>query len=210
VGQHIYERIDGVQPSWRLIYTNSNPGHSETGLRGLTAIPGPSGYGVLLAAIEGNAGRIVRIDPRDKSEATEVDLSSFLAGRWGMRAGYTIAAYNDMARVPETAGGEALLIGIEAFIPPGAAIAAGHNVVDVGYGRVDASGWFLVRHPTGQYDLRQVAVPSGRALVSIRAIRLSPWQSIYFAGYDANKAPAHDTAWIMRATVSTALGERPR
>ena len=28
----------------------------------------------------------------------------------------------------------------------------------------------------------------------------------YFAGYDANKAPAHNTAWIFRATLATALG----
>jgi hypothetical protein len=42
VGQHIYERIDGAEPHWRLVYTNSYPGHSETGLRGMTAIPDPS------------------------------------------------------------------------------------------------------------------------------------------------------------------------
>jgi hypothetical protein len=41
VGQHVYERIDGTDPLWRLLYTNPNPGRiSETGLRGL---PRPSG-----------------------------------------------------------------------------------------------------------------------------------------------------------------------
>jgi hypothetical protein len=29
---------------------------------------------------------------------------------------------------------------------------------------------------------------------------------LYFAGYDANKAPAHNTAWIFRASLPTVLG----
>jgi len=124
VGQHIYERIDGTEPHWRRVYTNAYPGHSETGLRGLTAIPDPSGHGeVLLAAVEGSLARIVRVDPRDGSEATELDLPAFLRQHWEMPAGYVIAAYNNMAKVRDPAGGEALLIGIEAFISTQAQIA---------------------------------------------------------------------------------------
>jgi poly(A) polymerase len=78
VGQQIYERIDGKTSQWRLLYTNRSPGHSETGLRGLTAIPAPSGKSdVLLAAVEGSMARIVRVDPQDGSEVTEVDLIDF-------------------------------------------------------------------------------------------------------------------------------------
>lgn len=62
IGQQIYERIDGAQPQWRLVYTNHYPGHSETGLRGLTAIPNPSGHGeALLAAVEGSSARLVQV-----------------------------------------------------------------------------------------------------------------------------------------------------
>ena len=79
IGQHIYERIDGAEPHWRLVYTNAYPDHSETGLRGLTTIPDPSGRGeVLLAAVEGSTARIVRVDPRSGSEVTELDLPDFL------------------------------------------------------------------------------------------------------------------------------------
>ena len=56
-------------------------------MRGLTAIPAPSGAGeVLLAAVEGDAARIVRVDPRDGSEVTELDLADFLGhgGRCGL------------------------------------------------------------------------------------------------------------------------------
>jgi hypothetical protein len=209
VGQQIYERIDAAEPHWRLVYTNAYPGHSETGLRGLTPIPSPSGRDeVLLAAVEGNAARLVRVDPRDGSEATELDLADFLGQRWGMRANYVIAAYNDMARISEP-GGEALLIGLEAFIPLTAPIAAGHNVVNVGYGRLEAGGWYLVRHPNGRFDLHQIAAPSERPLVATRSIRVSPFpqerDALYFAGYDANKVPAHNTAWIFRSTIAAAI-----
>jgi hypothetical protein len=111
-----------------------------------------------------------------------------------MRASYVIAGYNDMAKI-RYPGGEALLIGLEAFVPPSAQIAAGHNVVNVGYGRLEAGGWYLVRQTAGRYDLRQVAAASGRPLVATRLIRVSPFppdgNALYFAGYDANKVPGH-------------------
>lgn len=210
VGQHIYERVDGATPRWRPVWTNPRPGFSETGLRGLTAIPSPAGAGaVLLVAVEGTAARLVRVDPRDGSAVSELELADFLGRHWGMPAGYAIVAYNDMARLRDPAGGEALLIGIETFIPPRGPIAGDHTVVDVGYGRLESGGWYLVRQPDAHYRLGQVGAPPGRALVSVRTIRVAPFpqepDAIYFGGYDANKASAHDTAWIRRATTATAL-----
>ena len=142
VGQQVYERIDGPAPQWRLVYTNPRPGHSETGLRGLTAIPGAAGGDALLAAVEGNAARLVRIDPTTGGEVTELDLEDFLARSWGMRVGYAIAAYNDMTRARK-----ALLLGLMAFIPRSTPIPAGHSVVDVGYSQVESGAWYLVRWP---------------------------------------------------------------
>jgi hypothetical protein len=214
VGQQIYERVDGKTPRWRLVYTNPRPGHSETGLRGLTAIPGAAGGEVLLAAVEGNAARIVRVDPRDGSEATDLDLHDFLARAWGMRVNYTIAAYNDMTPVHEPPGhehgsGDALVLGLMAFIPRNQPVPAGHRVVDVGYGQVERDAWYLVRWPDGHYDLHRVAADVAHPLVATRSICASPFpgdgDAVYFAGYDANKAPAHNTAWIARAALSAAL-----
>jgi hypothetical protein len=66
-----------------------------------------------------------------------------------------------------------------------------------------------VRHAAGRYDLHQVAEPFGRPLVATRSIRVSPFppdnDALYFAGYDANKVPAHDTAWIIRSTIAAAI-----
>jgi hypothetical protein len=80
-----------------------------------------------------------------------------VAGAIDVEPGNLLPFEPDMAKASAPVGGEALLIGLETFIPPRAAIAAGHTSVDVGYGRVEAGGWFFVRHPTGQYDLQQVA-----------------------------------------------------
>jgi hypothetical protein len=33
--------------------------------------------------------------------------------------------------------------------------------------------------------------------------------AIYFSGYDANKAPAHNTVWIARAGIGAALAASP-
>ena len=204
IGQQVYERIDGPSPQWRLVYTNPRPGHSETGLRGLTAIPGAGGE-VLLATIEGNAPRIVRVDPRDGSEATEVDIDDFLGRAWGMRPNYVITAYNNMAKV-----GGALLIGVMSFIPRTSPIEPGHAVVDVGYGQVEAGAWYLVRGPDSRYALRPVLANFGHPLVAVRTIAVSPFAgdaAVYFGGYDANKAPAHNTAWVARASLATALAQ---
>jgi hypothetical protein len=159
---------------------------------------------VLLAAVEGNAGRIVRIDPRDGGETTELVVDDFLGSAWGMRPNYTIAAYNDMAKV-----GGSVLLGVMAFIPRTMPVAPGHALVDVGYGQVEAGGWYLVRGPAGRYNLRRIAADFGHPLVAVRTIAPSPFggdAAIYFGGYDANKAPAHNTAWIARADLATALG----
>jgi hypothetical protein len=207
VGQQVYERIDGPTPGWQLVYTNPRPYRSESGLRGLTTVVDGGGHEMLLAAVEGVNARIVRIDPRDGSETTELDLTRFLGDAWKMRVGYSIAAYNDM-----TAHGDMLLLGLEAFIAPGAAIADDHRIVDVGYGRLDADAWYLVRHADGRYDLHRIAVAergAGAPRVATRTIRVSPFpndDAIYLGGYDANKYPAHDTAWIARAGSSVVTG----
>lgn len=212
VGQQIYRRIDGAAPHWQLLYTNPKPGYSETGLRGLTAIPNPAGAGqVLLVAVEGYAGRILRIDPASGAETQELDIQGFLDRIWETKVSYIIAAYNDMTSVVDASGGATVLIGIEAFIPATAPVPEGHQRVD----GLEAGAWYLLRRPDGRYNLKPIA--KGQAtptpLIATRAIAVSPFAgdagTIYFAGYDANKLPAHNTAWIMRAPVATALAPPP-
>jgi hypothetical protein len=111
-----------------------------------------------------------------------------------------------------TAYGDVLLIGLEAFIPRGSAIAEDYRSIDLGYGSVDAGAWYLVRHPDARYELHRVSVAeqgAGTPRVATRTIRVSPFAddaTIYFGGYDANKVDAHNTAWIVRGSISTVLG----
>src|SRR5262249_6302329 len=138
----------------------------------------------------------------------ELSLTDFLGKAWGMRVSYVIAAYNDMAGAREADGGDALLIGLEAFVAPASPVAPGHGMVDVGYGRLASGGWYLVRHRDGRYDVRRIPV-ANRPLVAVRSIAASPFpdetDALYVAGYDANKAPAHNTAWVYRAPIAAAL-----
>jgi hypothetical protein len=201
IGQQIWVRDDGATPRWRTLYTNPAPVYSQTGLRGLTAVTDPGKPVALLAAIEGNRSRIVRVDPSTGEEATELDVAGYLDAAWGTRVSYVIAAYNDMARLPT---GD-LLLGLEAFIPPAAPRPSGHTVLDVVHG-LEGGGWFLLRHPGGRYELRQVTArfPGiGANLVAVRTAVGSPFPgepgSFYLGGYDANGTPAHNTAWIARA-----------
>jgi len=146
----------------------------------------------------------VRVDPRDGSEATELDIDDFLGRSWGMRPNYTITAYNDMTKI-----GGAALMGVMSFIPRNVPISPGHSVADVGYGQVETGAWYLVRWPNGHYDLRRVTAAFRQPAVATRTMIASPFPNdavIYFGGYDANKAPAHNTAWAVRATIATALG----
>ena len=213
VGQQVWQRIDGPAPRWQLRYTNPHPFYSQTGLRGLTAIADPAGNGqVLLAAVEGNHARIVRIDPRDGSEATDLDLGALLDRAWQTRVSYMIAAYNDMTPLRDNRGAEVLLIGLEAYIPPGAPRPPGHAVLDVLHG-LEGGAWYLVRHADGGYDLHLVtaSLPGiGSNLVSTRTIVASPFAgdpSVYLGGYDANGTAAHNTAWIARAPIDAVLRE---
>lgn len=213
VGQQIYRRHDGAAADWELFYTNPRPHYSQTGLRGLTAIPAGNGRQVLLAAVEGNAARIVRIDPADGSETTDLALGALLGTAWGTRVSYVIAAYNEMTPV-RGLDGPVLLIGLEAFIPPTAPRPPGHVVLNVVNG-LEAGGWYLVRTADGRYVPRRVdaVLPGiGRSLVAVRAILASPFAgdagAIYLAGYDANGEPAHDTAWIVRADAALAVSGR--
>jgi hypothetical protein len=83
-------------------------------------------------------------------------------------------------------------------------------VLDVVHG-IEAGGWYLIRDGAGQYRLRQIEVDLprlGRSLVSVRAILASPFPGdggVYFAGYDANYTPVHDSAWITRAATEVVL-----
>ena len=204
VGEQVWVRQDGAAPGWRHLYTNPSPHFSETGLRGLTAVSEPGKSEFLLAAVEGNNARIVRIDPATGTDATDLDLGQLLDTSWGTHVTYVIAAYNDMVRGAHSPAGDDLLIGLEAYIPATSPRPPGHTVLDLNHG-VEGGAWFLIRHPGGHYELHQVTANfpgMGENLVSVRTFAASPFPvekgAFYVGGYDCNEVAAHDTAWIAR------------
>jgi hypothetical protein len=56
-----------------------------------------------MAAVEGNAARLVRIDPATGGEVTELDLEDFLSRSWGCASHN--AAWIARAALPAALGG---------------------------------------------------------------------------------------------------------
>ncbi|MFY0524523.1 hypothetical protein ACN28I_15595 [Archangium gephyra] len=202
----IYRRVDGERPRWEQVYTLPEQVIPiSSGLRGLTAIPHPSGEGeVLLAALEGDRARVLRIDPAAGYRDTlELDVLGFLGERWGWRPTYAIAAYDDLTelRHPET-GAPVLLMGVGATFEP--------DLSSHPKDRWDPGGWYLIRHGEGRYALRHIIDPElvpMPSLVATRSIALSPFdgRTVFFGGYDPNMNPSLNTAWIFSAPLETVL-----
>ncbi len=201
----IYARTDGALAHWDMVYQFTDPPYQSDGLRGLTAVPSPSGDGdVLLESLEGYLGYVGYIDPAAGYTSTEElhFLPYFIRNWGGLTQPYVVAAYNDVTPLQDPKTGETLeLIGLEAQSP-----VAGHA----------NSSWYLVRHLDGSYDLHEIppiATPENPdpSLFATRAIVLSPFPEdqgkiVYFGGYDASwDTTDHNTAWIYRASLSVAL-----
>ena len=81
----------------------------------------------------------------------------------------------------------------------------------IGYAQVEADAWFLVRWPDGTYELHRVAAASAHPPVAARTVAASPslgdGGTVYLGGFDANKAPAHNTAWIAAGRLNAMLNE---
>ena len=194
------------------------PTSSSSGLRGLTAIPNPSGAGqVLLTATEGNQPNIWRVDPNTGTAVNEENMKTMTNQDWGCTycTAYQIDAYNDMPLID----GVNLIGQGTIYFVPGHTIPAGHQAMTLASGgAIDTNAYYTVRTPpaagqtSGTY--RKYAIPplSAHNMVSARAIALSPFpgdNAIYFGGSDGNNTPQHNTAWIARAPLSVAIpGQR--
>jgi hypothetical protein len=215
----VYERtVNGPSPKWNKVYSHQlQPAFSE-GLRGLTTIPNPEGPGgAMLAALEGVPGLILRINPAGGfSTKVELNIDQFLRDLWGsLPHPYVIAAYNDMPAVRDPETNQMLhVLGMQAHCPlPGKT----------------NSAWYLVRDSNGRYSLHEVPPVDSRPpkylslvgnrtlgaapnLVAVRAIVVSPFledarRVLYLGGYDADGRDAHNTAWLYRVGLNTALFE---
>lgn len=210
----IYERNDR-DGTWSTVYsyplTPYNASKYVSGFRGLTCESNPtdSTKVVLLTAFEGMPGDVMMIDPETKREVLpSFHTARFLRSTWGdpPAAGnrHTIVGYNDIPLV-HTKDGDYRLFGLLAQTSKADLI---------------NSAWILSRKEgvigPDAFTLHQVTpLPwqyhrSDNKLWSVRTIIVSPFakdkgQVLYLGGYDGHFAPDHNTAWLYRVGVNTAL-----
>lgn len=209
---HLYRRIDGPAPRWEQVHTIADPLiFPSCGYRGLTAVAHPCGSGqVLLAALEGDRCRLVRIDPRDDfRETLELDVLEFLGMHWGKRPAFGVVAYDDFTPVVDPATGQTLLV---------AGVGASDSTqVDIhptqGWAQ---DAWYLIRDPLGQRHtlgrIDSADLEPSAALFAARSFAASPFEPgmLYVGGYDPNTQPCRETAWVFSASVEKVLAPRTR
>jgi hypothetical protein len=202
----IYERVDGINPSWKKVFETAINSPRVTGLRGLTAIANPSGPGeILLASVEDNPSRIYRVDPHQMDASgmydwtLDLDVSYFLSEALGTPATYTGIAYNDTMEYPDrTNRCPRRLIGLETITRQAART--------FGFQHFNSNAYYLVRDCSGKYVLRQIQdsqIEPKPDLVAVRTLTLSPFPTdpvgtVYAGGFDANRNPVHNTAWLYK------------
>jgi hypothetical protein len=198
---------------WRVVYRIPHALRpNNSGIRGLTVVPHPTGRGqVLQFATEGVGAELLTYNPATGVTTTDLHLTRFLTrqlGRLGA-SGYVIAAYNEMPSLRDPVTGEMVqLIGLQVHVPSR-----------------PQSAWYLVRRPGNRFAVHEIpALPSreklgisaptpvNRGLVAVRAFARSPWDSSIFAGgHDGNwLRPQRNTAWMYHAPAARALGSTAR
>jgi hypothetical protein len=231
--QQIYARTNGPQSTcavqqvlvsavcqqrWNAVFTNPNPKNTNTGFRGITAVPHinvgscTSGTSDLLVVTEGSGPIVWRYDPTCNVGYNELGYRQFVATVWGMQPlGYMIGAYSN---VPLING--VWWIGIEAFVPSNTQTATNHflwNVTTGGgnSGMLDSGAWYLTRDALANYQIEQIPYLYRRPVVSTRVIATSPFGdgNMFMGGFDANggtapqQLPTHNTSWIVVGSIGS-------
>ncbi len=209
--KRIFRRTDGPSPSWQQIYYCPEE-KNAVGIRGLTAVPNLSGKGesLLFMALR----KVRRLDVNGCKETVEVDMPAFVTGQWGVKVVAGMGAYNEFApyTLPDT-GEKVWLFGFESAysaavakrLPPAFRLVENDNPPR----HFDARAFYFIRRVNSgiiNFEAMEVTDPRKPTLVSVRTMVVSPFaedhgQAFYFAGYDCNRIPSHNTAWIYRAEV---------
>jgi len=207
----LYKRIDGLNPSWQLVYRwPFEQGTNEKNtFRGLTCIPNPQNpnENVLIGT---RYGQVEIINPNlNHQVTTEFNFRNYFGNLWyggTYQPSVSIAAYNQF--YPDTLNGSPIWwFGLWVVHPNG--MNHPHN-----------GSYFMQRNLSGQYKLGHIydnahPVPSGEALRGTRTIVKSPFPEdsslvYYFGGYDCAGDTSNNTAWIYKgvlANLTTGINE---
>ena len=199
VGRTLYKRTDGIKPVWISVYHWTTPkpfqNYNNTIMRGLTTIKNPYGMGEVILAARENPGVIERIDPTKNHEVTiETNVAQYFSKLWNTNKRGCLMAYNDMApfHIPGT-DTTVHLIGLQMHHP--------NRSIDL------KTGYYLVRWPDGTYthgEMNDPTLSNHPEPRAIRCFRESPWKvgEFFAGGFDCNGKKSHNTAWMMKGTVT--------
>ena len=215
VDDAIYRRIDGPRPTWKeVIHLGDDIDTDVGGVRGLTAVPNPTGQGDSLLFAWAPSGRstsqIMRLDPDGQGGYTkhdEISISDLMSRHLNVLFSYTLAAHNMMYPVTHPTTGETVhLIGCLGNIH-------GADPLRWKGSALYGGALYAIRHKPGEYSLHEVnnSYRRGkRPLISPRAFCQSPFgdDQLYIAGHDASNRISDDMAWVFTAPLAVALGER--
>jgi hypothetical protein len=209
--KRIFRRTDGPSPSWRQIYYCPEE-KNAVGIRGLTAVSNPSGKGesLLYMALR----KVRRLNINGYEETIEADMPELVSKLWGVKVAAGMGAYNEFLpyTLPDT-GETVWLFGFESAYSAAVARKLPSDFRLLGYDNpprhFDARAFYFIRkveNGTASYAAKEISDPRKPTLVSVRAIAVSPFPedhglAFYFGGYDCNKVPSHNTAWIYRAEI---------
>jgi hypothetical protein len=218
VGASIYQRQDGPTPSWNTVYTASFPPGADInatgGLRGIYCAAKASGGHTLLVAKQG-VSSVLNVDQDSAFEASvEQDVNALATRELGTMVNGVLFAYNEFTPATDPVTQEpVLLAGYEAHLPN--SVPASIPVwTSSGSGFYAARAHYLVRRADASYaayEMEDPTLDSPPPRVSVRTMALSPFAAdrgtvVYAGGFDCNGTPEHNTAWVLKGPVGTALG----
>lgn len=208
----LYRRIDGINPTWQLVYLwpyTPSGGDEFKIMRGLTCVPDPNGSNnqVLIGTRAGfGFGNVEVIEPFNNHHVyTEFGVRDFFSNLWwgGAYPYATLTAYNNFAA--DTLNGNPVWWVSLSVIHPGW---ANHPF---------NGSYFLQRNLSGDYKWGHVydnnhPLPPGQTyrdgLRATRTICKSPFTEdlgkvYYFGGYDAANDTSNNTAWIYKGVMQS-------
>jgi hypothetical protein len=213
-GAKVYQRIDGERPEYRIVHDLSDlPGKinaSSGGIRGLTAVPNPTGSNESLLLVWNpmslNSGIIYRLDPGQEggfSRHLEVKLpdlmSEYLGRTQALRVG---AGHSHFLPIPRSNGkAKEYMVGFQTFLEPNSKSPAWpeNNPWVLYRGAV-----YAIRDADQNYRLEEVGgrITADRPpLVTTRCYAPSPFRgenAIYFGGLDTCGLKATNRAWVYK------------
>jgi len=213
VGGVIYQRVDGLSPTYTVVLNLGDGVNTDVGgIRGLTTVTNPNGAGesilLLWAPNSRSIGQVKRLDPDGWGGYTahdEANMCDLMSAELGVGVGYTLGGHNNMYPVVHPVTGETVhIIGFQGKL-------RGSDHLRWKGSRLYAGAMYAIRTADQTYTVNEVNgsyAPGKTVLVSPRTFAHSPFGDglLFIGGRDASSNRSDDMAWIFKASLDVVLG----